>query len=94
MKGSTAFIVGHQARRTGSSCSRPEIPSDLQGRSFKDSVRKGATGYVIRLCTIFKLVVTKVKVYASSTSGFNQSRLYVLVVSSFHMVSLLSVKTT
>ena len=35
-------------------------------------MREGATGYVIRLCTILKLLVIKVKFYAASTSGFNQ----------------------
>lgn len=74
---------------------RPEIPNDFPGRGVKGSAREGATGYAIRLCTVLKLVVMKVKFYALSTSGFNQSRLYVLVVSSFHKVeSLLSVKTT
>ena len=67
----------------------------FQGRGFKGSAREGATGYAIRLCTILQLVVIRVKFYALSTSGFNQSRLYVLVVSSFHKAeSLFSVKTT
>ena len=52
---------------------RPKCLGGLQGRSFKGSVREGAAGYVIGLCTILGLVGIKVKFQAYQSSGFKQS---------------------
>ena len=61
--------------RTGSSSSKdPDSPV------FKDSMREGAAGYVISLCTIFRCAGIKENVKHHQPFGFNQSRIYMLVV--------------
>ena len=45
----------------------PKLSDNFEGRSFKGSMRKGASGRMISMCTILRLVGIKVKFQASST---------------------------
>ena len=59
-----------------------ELSDGFQGKGFKGSARQGAAGCMISSHTVLRLVGIKVKFRALS---FNQPRVYVLVVSSFHL---------
>ena len=62
---------------------RPELPDGCQRRGFKGSGREGSAGCMISSCTIPRLVGIKVKFKHHQLFGFNQSRVYVLVVTIF-----------
>ena len=65
---------------------RPKLPNGFQGRGFKYSVREGAAGCVISLYTILRLIGIKVKFQAPSMLWFQP--VYVLVISSFHLMGV------
>ena len=83
------LLFRHQARRTGNSRSEDQSsPMAVRGRALR-ARRGGAAGGTTSSCRILRCTGIRVTFQASVTFwGFNQSRVYVLAVSGFHLVGL------
>ena len=91
MKKSATFIVGAIQGDWAGAAHVPKIwtsQSSFRGRGFKGCVREGATGCVISLCTVVILIGIRWSFKHHKPSGFRQSRVCVLTVSSFHLVEV------
>ena len=67
---------------------RPNLPDGFQGKGFQDGVREGAAVCELSLFLALDLVGSRWSFKHHQPSGFNQSRVSVLVVSSFHLVGV------
>ena len=91
MKKSATFIVGAIQGDWAGAAHVPKTwtsQSSFRGRGFKGCVREGATGCVISSCTVVILVGIRWSFKHHKPSGFGQSRVCVLIVSSFHLVEV------
>lgn len=68
---------------------RPGLPDSFQKSIFKGCMREEAAGHVISLYSVLELVDIKITVLSiNSQSGFKWSEIYMLEVSSFHLVTV------
>ena len=67
---------------------RPKLPDGFQGRGFKGRVREGLQGVWSARAQFLDWLASRWSFKHHQLSGFNQSRVYVLVVSSFHLVGV------
>ena len=90
------FIVAHQARRTGISCSKdPNSLMALREGTFKAVWGSGLQGVWSAHVPFLDWLVSRWSFKHHQLSGFNWSRVCAFLVSSFHLVGcVLPVKTT
>jgi len=67
---------------------RPKLPDGFQGKGFQGSVREGGCSVWTQLIPSSRFGWFKWSFKHHHPSGFNQSRVSVLVVSSFHLVGV------